>query len=479
MSEVPAPVEAVQEEAYVSPEVDYDELPSIYGRYEYVYTPSNEQYSNIVPTSGLKMTYNILSTQCVNLGESYWEAELSIDAQGANTNLWMLAGCIPLFRTLTLFPGSGNQQVIDQFHHWSKITLAYLTALQETKQNDSSAIFFPSRVLQSQNKLPANGFNAANPYEDPMMVIPLDNGTANSDCTFLIRIPLSLFKGTLLAENRDHMFGQDVRIQFTLEDPSKWIYFNTNSPNDPSGGVPTALATKTNFKLQNPWLQLAIEVDEQAAARCAAMAARGYRCYVPSVWNQNQITLSGTSQNITAVSINRSMGAKLQRIWAAPFAQTEDVNTSLDNCNQAASPVTTVATNRVITYQTFWNGHARQQQLIYASPMVQSRAATSYDETAQGGQGDWNRLKYFMNGSNVLSSGALGLNFFICDDFTSPQGRLKKFMSEGRRIEGLDLFDAINNTWIMKANCSGTNNWYVYIEALRLMEVMPGRLTFF
>lgn len=462
--------------AIESKEVDYMDLPVIHGIYEHIQVSCQEALTNIAPTSGQTLTFQILGQNVCNLSESFLEFVVTIDAQGAGRYVWMMAGAIPFFRGVAFQPVGGQQLYMDQYHHYSKMSLPYFTSLSELKTKDNSSMFFPSRALASQNKLPANGFNSAVSYDDPQWAINVDGGNANSDCEWIVKIPFSDFAGTILAENRDFEFGQAVNIQFTMEDPNKWLWYGTSAV-DPSAGA-AALAVTTNLKVQNIYLQLAVEQDAMQRAKAHQMYLQGYGCYVPTVRKLYQQNIVGPAQ-INAPIINRGYGSFLERIFISPFANVESINTSLDNCNQAASPVTTVSTFRVTTFQTILDSTPRQQKYIYASPSVQGALQRTAAVTTIGDIGDWSRYKKYYEGSCITCSGSLGLNWVFVDEFTAPNSRLQKYVDPTHKIDGLDL-SLQDHTWqFLSTGASNAQNWYVFIQTLSRMEVAPGKLTIY
>lgn len=463
-----------------SAEIDYTDLPVIHGDYEHIQVSCQEALTNIALSSGQTLTFQILGTNVCNLAESYVEFLVTVDPQGPNRYIWMMAGGIPFFRSVAFQPVGGQQLYIDQYHHYSKMSLPYFTALDELKTMDNSNMFFPARALQSSNKLPANGFNAAVPYDEMQYAINIDKGTANNAAEWIVKIPLSMFKGTILAENRDFEFGQAVNIQFTLEDPNKFLWYGT-SATDPSAGA-TQLAVTTNLQFKSMYLQLAVEQNPNRRAEAHARYLSGYRCYVSSVSKLYQQNITGPAQ-INAPIINRGYGAYLQRIFASPFANVENINTSLDNCNQDASPAVNVANFRVTTFQTILDSQPRQQKYIYASPSYQGAVSATYaglpGQSTIGDIGDWSRFKKYYEGSSILCSGTLGLNWTFIDEFTAPNSRLQKYVDPSHKIDGLDL-SLSDHTWqFLSTGVSNPYNWYVFIQTLRLMEVAPGKLNIY
>lgn len=460
------------EQYSVGSEIDYDDEKCIYGEYEHRQVTNAEALGNFQPNSGQTMTFQILGSNVCNLNKSYLEFELSVDAQGANTYLWMMAGCIPMFRAIAFMPVGGQQQYIDMYHHYSKMTLPYLLSYEEMIALDSSSIFCANKDGVF-NPLPASDTSPSENVEI-QYAFSLDSSTPNTASTYVFRIPFKLFAGTILAENRDHCFGQAVNIQFTFEDVNKWIW-TSDTAADPTHNA-AALTVKTNFSIRNPYLWLAVEQRPELVRKVIEMANQGYRCKVPCITKLYQQSISGTAQTINAPTITRGYGEKLLRIFTSAFAGTENLNTSLDNANNTIN-LTSVATNRVITFQTLMDSNVRQQNYIYASPSVLERANTSYDKTVQGSPDDWYRYHEYLETSCLTNQYCLGLNWVFVDEWTHVESRLRKYAADGHKDEGLNL-SLGDHTWqFLSTNASATYNWYVYIQCLKTMTIAPGILS--
>ena len=465
----------------VSDELSYDVMPMLYGKYEHIQVTCQESFTQVTPVSGQTLTWQIVGSNVVNLAESFIEFVLNTTAPGVGFFTWIAGGCIPFFRSAAFMPTSGTQWYCDQFHHWSKMTLPYLTSNTELKTMDSSNLMFVSDTLKSNNKYPANGFNASLNYTEYDHAINIDGGNSNSIGTYIVKLPLSLFAGTILAMNKDVCFGQAVNIQMIIEDPSKWIWKGTSS-NDPSAG---AVATTGTLLFQNIYLQLAVEQDQAIRQKLLKMAGTGLMLEIPWVSKIYQQSISGTSQNINPPIINKNYGHKLKRIWWAAFNGTETLNTALDNTNAAASPVSTVSTNRIITFQTLFNSIVRQQKYINASPAVES-STSSYAIATQGEQADWQRFRKYFEGSCIMNSNMLGYAWAFADEFTPEYSREQKYNNPKLDEQGYDLIweDEANKIprgdctyQILTTNASATNNWYVYIETCKTMIIANGNVT--
>lgn len=463
----------VVEDKTLSKEVDYSNVEELHGTYYHNTVPISESYSDTTITAGMLMTVNINTQDVFNLGESVLRLPVVFTAQAANTNLWMHGSCLPMFRSINFAPQGTKEITIDQYHHWSKMSTPYLLSREELKSRDLSEVIFPSRTFQSQNKLPANGFNASVPLEEMQYAIPIDGGVANTSKVYDMHIPLRNFIGTPLAMMQDIGYDGQMQLVFTFEDPDKWVWYNTNSSNDPNGGTPTAVTTKP--KLQNPQFLLAYEKD-QAIIDSVKMKKRNGQLEInflcPKYYGIQIKT--GEAQEFTIPSITNASGRKLVAMFSSPFygAAAENLNKSLDNCNQAASPVTTNATNRVITYKSQWDGNDLQNKLIGASPNVQLATGTSY-ATTMGDLGDWDRYKQFFEGSCYFTSGTLGLNYCIIDDFTSRNNRMLKNLFDPNKIEGKNISDGNHNYIIQSTNANAQYNWYVFGLFLRKLVIGP------
>lgn len=463
-------------EVSLSKAVDYYQEPVLSGKYEHKQVPLAENQVNINISAGQTMTFLLPGNQVYNLEKSYIEMQLTVDPQGANRFIWMMAGAIPFWRTLSIQPESGNSLYIDMLHHFSKLSLPYLTPYSKFVELDNSNIFFPSRVLPNANLLPASGNPAAIPYTDIQSAINLDNNSSNVAVGYVIRIPFHLFPGTFLSTKQDLKTGMDVQIQFTLEDPNRWLWSSLSSTNPAS--TPLALTVTTNLRFNSVYLQLAVQQDADVRKYVESTYLKGYKMFIPSVSKVMQVSLSGTAQSLTSPSISSAYGRKLQRIFTGCFNGTENINTSLDNANNPTVPFANASTNRILTYQTQWDNVNLQQKYIYASPFQQSATAATVATlpalATTGIPDDWSRYYKYFEGSVYQSSFMLGQNYVVIDDFTEPETRTKKNLENEDRLSGTDISIG-NHTWIMNnTTSSATYNWYVFIQTWKLLTVAPG-----
>lgn len=458
--------------------IDYEDLPVRHGQIRHSQQPCSDNLSTIPITPGQTMTFLIPGKQCVNLARSYVEFNLVLPtAAGANNYYWLMSGCIAMFKNVGWGP-SGTEWNLDAFHHFSKLSLPYCKSILEIKSYDNSQLLFPSRVLASQNKLPANGFNASVPFDEMQYAINL-TAAVNSTVSYSIKLPLSLFVGTPLANDRSMYYGSDTQIIFTMEDNVKWLWTGTD-PVDPSiGAAAIPGPTAAGCGLVNPHLQLAVEVDPKIKAELLMHYERGFSVYVDVAYKLTQQVLTGTSQQLNPLQIKGAQGSFLKRIYSAPFAQNENLNTSLDHCNNSASPAVSVANNRVITYQSSFDSEYLQQQKIYASPQIQGLA--TYNIAVNGDGADFYRNREWYEGSLIYTSGTLGLNFAIIDDFTEKSDRAAKNIQRDHVVDGRDIRDAVGHSYFIDmTNANGsTNNWYCFGHYMKKMNISAtGGLTF-
>lgn len=324
----------------------------------------------------------------------------------------------------------------------------------------------------------AGGAQCNVPYTEPAYAILLGNAAnpRQNGTYFNFRIPFCQFAGTTLSYDEDTYFGDGIQIQFVMEDPNKWIWTGLDATN-PSL-TPTALvaAQLAGLAFNNMNLYAAVQKDPEIVARARARYEKGYKCYIPHIQKVYQYALSGTAQQPQVTTIGPGLGERLLTIMAAPFAGTENLNTSLDHAN--SNPTTADATGlRVMTFQTQWDQDVRQQNYISASPQYQGGTTAAN----MGSIGDWDRYREQIQGSCIQCSGQLGLNWCYYEDFTDPSNKLKKSFGSNY-IDGVYIRDG-GHQWIMQttngANYlpAGNINWYVFAHTLKVMEIGPGVLT--
>lgn len=458
--------------------VNYDEQPiSVFGEYIHQQRTCNESITGYtdIGTGGQTMTFTLLGNTVTNLSECYLEFDISQTACGAGTYPWLMGASIPFFKSVNIQPSSGSNVNINNFHHYTKMVLPYLTPLDEFQSYDSSNMFFPCRTTTNLNKLPANGFDGAIPYLEPQYAICINPNNTNTAATYHVRLPFSLmFKGSFLSLNKSIKIGMDVQIQFVWEDKSRWIWAGTSNTSPNTGAVAVTAAGASNTTISGLYVQMAVEQNLSNIMKANAMYEKGYEIYVDMPWNLvTQSISASTTQNINPPPIGPAFGVRIKTVFAAPFNATETLNTSLDHCNQTASPVVDQSTNKVIKYQTMIDGMPRQPIYINASPLPQGGNYTITNNSLGGsGSTDWDRYRRKFLGSCVYTSGFLGLNYVIIDDYTAWASREQKHITYDNPIDGSPCTS--NRLWqLLNQTSSVALNWYIYAITQRKMTVAP------
>lgn len=466
-------------------ELDYEPAKIPYGKYQHVQKNIVEQLGLTTISSGVTMTFILPGSEVFNLAESYLEFVLTFTSAStatANKYLWMHPGC-SMFRTFSVQPSSGSQFTLDPFNLYLAAVTPYLTPQTALETSDATQMFFKSNQLITGNKYPANGFNSDVNYNEFQHAINVSNGSimvANTSIVNrVIRIPFKYLYGTMCTLNRSVCFGQNVNLVFTFDDIARFSWVGT-SPFDPSVGV-TSGSGEFTVSVSNALLQLAQETNEEIIKQCRIDAAKRYVIEVPCAMKLVQPSISGASQGYSS-QLSMANGDILQRIWSIPFNSSTAANKIFDHSNASAAQITTVANNRVLTYQTRINGFPLQPTQIKASPCVVNSFGTSnYSTGTQGGDDDWARMEKLFSGSCILNANVFGQNWAIIDDFTPRSSRLKKNIEKYLEFQGTPLTGQLNNTYEISTtvgvdpntSTNYINNWFSFYDVLKNVQIGP------
>lgn len=263
-------------------------------------------------------------------------------------------------------------------------------------------------------------------------------GTAQNSATPVItrKFPLSVFVNSILSLDKDLYFGgETVQLRIIWEDCRK-SYFKATQVTDAS----TAAAAGTQMTISGLTLYAAVETNQVVENKIKDnIVGGGMNILIPYV-KRNKINLTGTSQTIQ-VKYTRAQGSRLQKIYWAPYNDTESTNTAFDHTNVAGSKIT--------TFRITING---------TNPNI-------FDPIIANGD-DYMMQSHKLKGSCIQSSLDYYRNWTWCEDFCNNYNLIDKPLMppEQNYIDGLDL--EIEKIIMIEATTAGNPlNHYVFSVA--------------
>lgn len=408
----------------IAKELDYQKYAISHGSYQLTQLTQQTGGQTVTIANGGEESIFELSPKVFNYAHSILQWA-STPTKGTHYN-WMYADGISHIRQLQLYTRSGLFLVdLNDVGNYTNMTLRRETKAEEMLTYDKVAGgsgYFeglaPCDSLDTANLRPgyAVATGSTTSYLEPLYMVV---GGDNTDTPVMnYQIPLSRFKNTLLAIDKNMYFGGEMLyLRIVWNNPSK-IYFNTTA-ND---GTRAGSAVGTGVAISNLMLYMAVEqnpvIEQELKAK--VNSGEGFNLLVPYVY-QNKQTIQGSTQTIT-VKYNRAHGSKLLKIYWAPFNPAETNFSAYDHSN---------LTNA--------NPPAQQGKITNFYTLINNIRTSQFNYNCTGD--DWMAQKLKLKGSCIFSSNEYYFNYVWVEDFTNNYSLVDKPLTppEVNYIDGLDL----------------------------------------
>jgi hypothetical protein len=376
---------------------------------------------------------------------------------------WVYTDGIMYFRQIQFLTRLGTYLVdLNDADRYSNMVLRRETKFEDYITWDKPGGTFEglaeSNCLAAANLRPNLAGGGTTNYLEPQYVTTGVVGTGVAGIgavTINVRFDLDRLKNSLFAEDKDLFFnGEILNIRLVWAPATKMYFTNDNATASLNPAAPTA-----GVQISNLLLLLALEtnpqVENMVKAKCAS--AEGLQILTPMIF-YNRAQLQSLNQTIS-VKYSRAHGMKLQKIYWAPYNQTESLNTAFDHNNIAANMVSQFYTqvNNIRTSQYDYNTYNPANTFI---------------------GDDYTAKKDSLRGSCILSSNEYYFNWVWIEDFTDNNPLFKDLgVPEENCIQGLDLTNEIKYD-INSITAGNTLNHYVYAVTQKLLVVSPAGITF-
>jgi len=305
-----------------------------------------------------------------------------------------------------------------------------------------------------------SGGSTKNGFLEPMYY--LKNATVNTKLKIYNRLPLNLFKNTILAMDKNRYFGDVIEIRITWSETAN-VYFIAKATAKTDPAVPPATLNLTNLEL-NLCVENNIAIVNDMKKQFAEYG--GFVDYVPFLYHSKQFK-SGLLQHIE-IDINRSQGSHIQKIMWFPSNSKEDQGVryfhGLGEQYPDGSAAATANTN-IIDFNPLLNGNP-----IYSSSV---KCLLNEPYFLQR-----NRMK----GNCITSIDDYNHNFVWYQDWTDPtplsMKPLNKFDPDVY-IDGYPLAEPVKyEIDINFGDAAAERNHYFYISVLRELTVNPNEIVY-
>ncbi|OJV15191.1 MAG: hypothetical protein BGO27_03570 [Alphaproteobacteria bacterium 33-17] len=464
-------------------------------RYLRIVQQNNGGSVTLDANGGQESTFQIPASQVFNLSRSYFRfTEEQAANVGANNFVYRFCDLVPHFQRLTIMTQKGQVIIceIPDCHQYTKAVLRHETRLDEMLGNDSpaddvgiySGLIPPQNSLISYTDIPGgaasvaglegdisaalasiatngvirtSGGVAKNGFLEPKYHIR--NTTTNTKLKIHNRLPLSLFKNTICAMDKNRYFGDIIEIRVTWSETAN-IYFCARTTAKSTPVVPPANLDITSLEFHLCTENNPVIVQDMKTK----FANGGFVDHIPYLYNSKQ-TKTGTLQHIE-LDINRSQGSHIQKILWFPSNVAKDQGVryyhALGEQYPDGAAASTGATD-ILDFNPLINGNP-----IYSSSVKQRVGTAVFNEP------------YFlqrnrMKGNCITSVDDYNHNFVWYQDWTDPNPFWMKPLDRfdpDVYIDGYPLTEPVKyEIDINFGNAAATRIHYIYAVVLRELTV--------
>lgn len=465
-------------------------------RYLRIVQQNNGGSVTLDANGGQESVFQIPASQVFNLSRSYFRfTEVQAANVGANNFVYRFCDLVPHIQRLTIMTQKGQVIICDiaDCHQYTKAVLRHETRLDEMLGNDSpsdndgiySGLIPPQNSGISYTDIPGAAANVAalegdisaalatiatngvirtsggvakNGFLEPKYHIR--NTTSNTTLTIHNRLPLSLFKNTICAMDKNRYFGDIIEIRVTWSETAN-IYFVARATTKSNPLAPPQPLNLTNLEFHLCTENNPVIVQDMKTK----FANGGFVDHIPYLYNSKQ-TKTGTLQHIE-LDINRSQGSHIQKILWFPSNEKKDQGVryfhGLGNEYPDGAAGATPDTN-IIDFNPLINGNP-----IYPSSVKQVSGNVVLNEPYFFQR---NRMK----GNCITSVDDYNHNFVWYQDWTDPNPfwmkPLDKFDPDVY-IDGYPLTEPVKYELDINFNPGGapTRIHYLYAVVLRELTV--------
>jgi len=304
------------------------------------------------PTLGISSVSTLsefqIPSKIVNLSQSYISCNLQIPAGTAFMNLNGNLGCIIDRIVLSTIGSNTILADISNVGAYLEACDAPQTEFVDFKNKTSltqsvtdlitgTANFLPTSQPLA-NVLPLNDIGRSNALLNPIGQVSV-SGTAGDDISVVmdnvkhilqtgsavdgfinVKLPLSMFKSTIMAVNKNLYFsGETLNFSIYWAPINSYAWQSTLS----NPATLTALSSPTQIVMTN--LSMYIQVEQNAYLTqklISKVNEEGMTLPIPVIWSSKQNITNSTQHSIT-LNITKSHGNSLMWVAWSPFSQTE------------------------------------------------------------------------------------------------------------------------------------------------------------
>jgi hypothetical protein len=470
-------------------EVDYSgkNLKELaYGEYKFVQANlvQGQLPTQTIPASATRYMDVELPSEPFNPARMEALYDLQIDAQGGGTYIWVPTDTLGELQSVTLTEaGKGQPHAqVEDANVYLKMSRKLHTTMQDFLDLTEQDALYRSDVMAVNNITAAPvGYVAAggaggNPptgtvnYTEPqyMKVSQVANQAWPAQNTWQRRrFPLSIFRGTVLAQDATIYFPKTMVLRFTFAGQrAGWA--GTSNVNPATGSA--ALAGNVNIK--NFRVMIARETNEDIikAAKAAVLTAGGRK--IPIGWLARQkISMGSNTVHDPAIRLTSSDGSHLRQVLIAPFAYSEATNYMYDHSNHVL-PSGAKTQGKLLEYDILYD--AKKQ---YNDPFVCVPVNTAGDQYGDHLSDDYRINRQYFLGSVIQKREMYSQNWVHIESFMGPrgpdEGEVPENVLAGKQLASIPFELRLKSSTVCSDSATNPLNlqWYFYYHTTQWMTI--------
>jgi len=469
----------------LAPQNNYKDIDLRVPRYRWYRAPLNNLSSTSVTfnsSSNQLLEFKISATTCVNLSRSFLTYQYAIPALANNYSCSYENNLE--FRNVT-FGSAGGPNVVDlQFcDAYVNSIRPYRTKLCDFLTSDQLGELYPSNQLANTNLMPftrdglaAGVDNAAttNYLEQQYLQIA---PTANTAVNVSRYLPLSCFKDTLLAMDKDLVFGTDQYLRLYSNYTTR-MGFQTTSPATPSIQA-NATALSGNLTVSNVFLYVCIEENlDIRNTLLSALASGSIKMSIPYTWTQRYGIAGGSASGNPTLTITKSLGRGLKRVVLVPYNADEFQVRATDHCN--------VNGTKINQLQLTMDGRPLSDFILNCyNPNSSVNPNSLWNSPPQSFADDWRQIQTVQPGSAILNYPMYQCNWAYFEQWGIMPSDSGCGIADDNLNDYWDLLHSGDHILSVQANTSNTTSsaasdtstdgqiFYLFLTFIRTMEIQP------
>lgn len=435
----------------LAPQLSFKDENMRVPRYRIAKIPLNNLSSsqvNLSTSSTTLLEWKIPANSVINLARSYLSYQLVVPALAGNNSVLHENGCPARD---VYFGNASGVGIVDLKNAdvFVEATRPLKTNLSDFLSQDQISGHFPSRQAVTSNVLPFSrdgltaGTQIASSVDQLEQQYLSITANANTAVTWTKLLPLSNFKDTFLAMDKDVAFGSDMYLRLFWNSQER-LYYYTSTPNQPQSNVtlPTIATT-----LNNVFLYLSIEENRDISnSIMEALRSGSIRMKIPYPFSYRFSTSGASTSASFSFTLTKNYGSVLKRLQIVPYNGYEKGNQSYNHANVNGTKIT--------SFSVSVDGRPQSDAQITCYNPNSTIVPTGTVAPSNVFCEDYREMLPYLHSSCVLSYPMFQSNWQYLQSWGEQLNDAKLDGLEDARIpDGLDLKNAGDRVIAFTANC--------------------------